>query len=603
MKKYIHTVLQASFSITLVISSIFSITQVSYAQTTTPAFANLQSLVLQLQEQIETLQERIFKLETTVAIQKEELKAVKTELRVSRSLFRGAEGDDVKALQEFLRSFPDIYPEGLVTGFFGPLTEAAVRKFQEKHAIETIGIVGPKTLLKINETYSSQQSPTPSGTILAISAQPTEITAGTTTTIITAIPAIPLRNNNEIIGAPIISIESQKFVEGRMLFITATTGIANFGIIQPSGFTYGGTVSGCPKSYTNKLIFSEYNGLSANIKTCSNFIYGYQMKLLPTGNYFGLAISATSTTEVVTTASSGSTYSSTQSQTTTSSQTQTGSATTSQTTTSTQLQTSSSTGTQPSTSTTTMTTTSSTSSACTSLYLKTGKDTAFSNETTTFTVGETVYYRYDCVPSGTKASQVRVQLEKPDGTILTLVTSTNTGTNTLGFGTATFTPGTYKLHLCINDCSYIIVTRSVYLVSSAAVPSVPSGLTASSASYSTPSAQVAALKWNGNTTGITEFRVFSRPQGSAWPTSYDRRGLELLVSTSGGMVEVHIGLPGGSSGTYEFKVQACNSAGCSVDSNTVTLSLSTARLQEVNALAAILLSLRTTLEAMLVSLE
>ncbi|MBI3627574.1 MAG: fibronectin type III domain-containing protein [Candidatus Sungbacteria bacterium] len=44
-----------------------------------------------------------------------------------------------------------MYPEGLVTGYFGPLTEAAVKKLQEKQGIEAIGIVGPKTAIKINE--------------------------------------------------------------------------------------------------------------------------------------------------------------------------------------------------------------------------------------------------------------------------------------------------------------------------------------------------------------------------------------------------------------------------------------------------------------------
>src|SRR3972149_5952421 len=64
---------------------------------------------------------------------------------------KGMSGDEVKKLQTFLKQFPDIYPEGLVTGYYGLRTEAAVRKLQEKQGIEAIGIVGPKTLSKLNE--------------------------------------------------------------------------------------------------------------------------------------------------------------------------------------------------------------------------------------------------------------------------------------------------------------------------------------------------------------------------------------------------------------------------------------------------------------------
>ncbi|MDP3697145.1 MAG: peptidoglycan-binding protein, partial [Candidatus Taylorbacteria bacterium] len=64
---------------------------------------------------------------------------------ITRSLGIGSSGEDVKKLQGFLKKFPDIYPEGLETGYYGPATEAAVKKFQEKNGLETAGIVGPKT--------------------------------------------------------------------------------------------------------------------------------------------------------------------------------------------------------------------------------------------------------------------------------------------------------------------------------------------------------------------------------------------------------------------------------------------------------------------------
>ncbi len=69
----------------------------------------------------------------------------------------GSTGGDVSALQNFLKSQgSDVYPEGIVSGYFGSLTQKAVQKFQEKNGIAKpddpgYGTVGPKTRAKINE--------------------------------------------------------------------------------------------------------------------------------------------------------------------------------------------------------------------------------------------------------------------------------------------------------------------------------------------------------------------------------------------------------------------------------------------------------------------
>lgn len=72
------------------------------------------------------------------------------------SIVPGSKGSDVTALQNFLKlQGKDIYPEGLVTGYYGSLTTQAVQKFQEKYGIAAPGVtgygnVGPKTRAKIN---------------------------------------------------------------------------------------------------------------------------------------------------------------------------------------------------------------------------------------------------------------------------------------------------------------------------------------------------------------------------------------------------------------------------------------------------------------------
>lgn len=62
----------------------------------------------------------------------------------------GARGGEVTKLQTFLAADVSVYPEGLVTGYFGALTKAAVARFQTKYGIPAVGRVGPMTLEKIN---------------------------------------------------------------------------------------------------------------------------------------------------------------------------------------------------------------------------------------------------------------------------------------------------------------------------------------------------------------------------------------------------------------------------------------------------------------------
>ncbi|MBG1241328.1 peptidoglycan-binding domain-containing protein [Nostoc sp. NZL] len=62
-------------------------------------------------------------------------------------LTKGDEGEDVRVLQERLRVAGFYY--GNATGIFGPITEEAVKRFQDSYKLSVDGVVGPATLRKL----------------------------------------------------------------------------------------------------------------------------------------------------------------------------------------------------------------------------------------------------------------------------------------------------------------------------------------------------------------------------------------------------------------------------------------------------------------------
>lgn len=116
-----------------------------------------QTLIQKLLEQIESLKRQIAEIQA---------KNGASNINLCSSLnsnlhFGSADKNGIICLQEFLKSqSPEIYSEGLITGYFGNFTKSAVIRFQEKYKSEILtpiglekgtGFVGERTRGKINQ--------------------------------------------------------------------------------------------------------------------------------------------------------------------------------------------------------------------------------------------------------------------------------------------------------------------------------------------------------------------------------------------------------------------------------------------------------------------
>lgn len=122
--------------------------------------------IAEIQVVIQKLQERYDEINKSEVVEEPEEIEDEKEINYScekfeNNLFYGLNNNAVKCLQEVLvAEGDDIYPEAIVSGWFGPLTKRAVIKFQEKYKQDILspwnlesgtGFVGETTRTKLNE--------------------------------------------------------------------------------------------------------------------------------------------------------------------------------------------------------------------------------------------------------------------------------------------------------------------------------------------------------------------------------------------------------------------------------------------------------------------
>lgn len=105
---------------------------------------------------------------------------------ITNQLDFGDRGEDVTELQTYFSTTPVIYPERLVTGYFGPLTQAAVRRYQTAYGIVSQGTpvttgygrVGPRTMASINAQLTGRDESAPLISSINVSTGSTSASVG-----------------------------------------------------------------------------------------------------------------------------------------------------------------------------------------------------------------------------------------------------------------------------------------------------------------------------------------------------------------------------------------------------------------------------------------
>ncbi|MBI4094664.1 MAG: peptidoglycan-binding protein [Candidatus Liptonbacteria bacterium] len=98
-----------------------------------------------------------------------------------RAVAKGLKGNEIKVLQGFLAIDPTVYPEGFVTGYYGDLTDAALKRFQIKYKLPVTGKLDPETRAKLEERieankYLIPECNAPNAGVVGISPLPPTLT-------------------------------------------------------------------------------------------------------------------------------------------------------------------------------------------------------------------------------------------------------------------------------------------------------------------------------------------------------------------------------------------------------------------------------------------
>ncbi|MBI5457118.1 fibronectin type III domain-containing protein [Candidatus Kaiserbacteria bacterium] len=130
---------------------------------------------------------------------------------LTSSLDFGATGANVMSLQQFLAADASLYPEGIVSGYFGSLTRAAVQRYQCREGIVCsgdaastgYGRVGPRTLAAINASIGGATT----GDVSAPIMSPVAVATTSSSATLTWATNEPARGTIYYSTSPIAAVE------------------------------------------------------------------------------------------------------------------------------------------------------------------------------------------------------------------------------------------------------------------------------------------------------------------------------------------------------------------------------------------------------------
>ncbi len=172
---------------------------------------------------------------------------------IARHLDFGDNGSDVSELQTYLAADANIYPAGLVTGYFGALTQAAIQRFQTAQGIvssgtpETTGYgrVGPQTMARINSLMGGYSNTPTSWDMVPILSAPS-VQYGNTSATFTWTTNEPTQGHLYYDNAPLRSDEATG--PGQQPYVSGTYALDSGGLstnhtvtvqnLQPNTFYY-----------------------------------------------------------------------------------------------------------------------------------------------------------------------------------------------------------------------------------------------------------------------------------------------------------------------------------------------------------------------------
>ncbi len=129
MKKFILSGALSLIFMGAIIAPVHAETTASTTDTTTSS----------MMEQIKALMTQLKSLQEQLAQLKGEIKTLKD------GLHEGMTDADIAKIQELLATDSSIYPEGKITGYFGPLTKNALMRFQMRHGATSTGEIDAET--------------------------------------------------------------------------------------------------------------------------------------------------------------------------------------------------------------------------------------------------------------------------------------------------------------------------------------------------------------------------------------------------------------------------------------------------------------------------